>query len=669
MCGIAALIAGVGSDLGALIRQMTQLASHRGPDSEGYALFSRDGRSLVAAAGADTPAAAFTSGLAHAPQTTIEAACNFSIGVALGHRRLAVVDLSPAAHQPMCTEDQRYWIVYNGEVYNHIELREQLQRLGCVFHSHSDTEVVLQAYRTWGRACLERFNGMFALVIFDRKARRVFCARDRFGVKPLYYWRSPEGMVAFASEIKQFSVLPGWRAILNGQRAYDFLNWGLFDHSGETLFQGVGQLRGGEYLDCGVEEAANAIRPGRWYRLTPRESNADLAQAAGEFRDLLTDSVRLRLRADVAVGSCLSGGLDSSFIVCIANRLLREHNAHARQKTFSARAEAARYDESAYAEEVIRATQVEGHFTLPSLEQLFPSLARITWHQDEPFGSTSIYAQWKVFELAASHGVRVMLDGQGADEMLAGYQGFFGVRFAALLRSLHWLELLRDVRATRRLHGFPVARAARYALNHLLPEALRQPLRALVGKESTRNAAWLNAGALGARQVDPTIAVGAKGVGLRDYSAAQLLHTSLPMLLHWEDRDSMAHSVESRVPFLDYRLVEFVLGLPDEFKLARGVTKVVMREAMTGLVPERIRSRHDKIGFATPEEVWMRERGQQMFRQAITTAVEQSRGVLRPGAVDAVEDTIAGRRPFGFHTWRMISFGVWMDRFAVAPPG
>ncbi|MGH8769817.1 MAG: asparagine synthetase B family protein, partial [Burkholderiales bacterium] len=440
----------------------------------------------------------------------------------------------------------------------------------------------------------------------------------------------------------------------------------LFDHTAETLFQEVQQLRGGEYIECKLDDLRIGIRTIRWYVLEPRAfAGGTLGDAAGEFRDLLTDSVRLRLRADVPVGSCLSGGLDSSSIVCLANNLLRRANSHDRQKTFSARAEAERYDESSFAEEVIKATGVDGYFTLPALNDLFAALPQITWHQDEPFGSTSIYAQWRVFELAAANDVKVMLDGQGADELLAGYHGFFGVRFASLLKTLRWVQLLRDVYATRLRHGSSTPPLTRYALNFLLPEWLRQPLRALAGRESTHNVPWLDVTALAVSERDPHAASGATTSVLRDLSIAQLTHTSLPMLLHWEDRDSMAHSIESRVPFLDYRLVEFALGLPDDFKLCEGVTKRVLREAMTGILPEKIRLRVDKLGFATPEEVWMRERQPDLFRQAMNRAIEQSRSILLPGAMNVLEETIAGRRPFSFLCWRMISFGAWMERFGI----
>jgi asparagine synthase (glutamine-hydrolysing) len=591
---------------------------------------------------------------------------------ALGHRRLSIVDLSPAGHQPMCTADRNCWITYNGEIYNYLELREELRALGSAFSTRSDTEVMLAAYRQWGRGCLQHFNGMFAFVLFDRARRKLFAARDRFGVKPLYYWISPEGLIAFASEIKQFTVLPGWQARVNGQRAYDFLNWGVSDHTDETLFRGVFQLRGGEALELDLDsgELSRVSAGGRlpaycWYELQGRPFAGTPVDAGHAFRALLMDSIRLHLRADVPVGSCLSGGLDSSSIVCVMNDLLRAQNVGALQRTFSACATVTRFDEREFIDDVVRQTGTDAHFVYPSLEELFPLLDRITWHQDEPFGSTSIYAQWHVFRLAAENGVRVMLDGQGADEQLAGYHGFFAARYSDLLRGLRWTTLWQEVQRARELHGHPPLLSVKYALNGVLPEWLRQPLRRFAGRPAN-NVPWLDMAALGAESGDPFRRIASSGsTSVAAMSRAQLTATSLPMLLHWEDRDSMAHSVEARVPFLDYRLVEFVLGLPDDYKIAGGVTKRVLRDGMRGVLPEKIRTRIDKLGFVTPEEVWLREDGPVHFRKALRDSVDASGGVLKPEVSKLLDAMIEGRQPFSFLIWRLISFGAWMRVFSV----
>jgi asparagine synthase (glutamine-hydrolysing) len=667
MCGIAAIFSPQPANLAAMMRSMLQTVRHRGPDDEGIALFSSDRMTPSIYGGPDTPAHCYSSNLAYAPREPLPEATEFHPLIALGHRRLAIVDVTATGHQPMCTRDGNCWITYNGEIYNHPELRAELERLGHRFVSRSDTEVILAAYQQWGMHCLERFNGMFAFVLLDKTRRALLLVRDRFGIKPLYYWQSPIGFLAVGSEIKQFTGLPGWRSELNGQRAYDYLNWGLLDHTGETLFKNVRQLRQGEFLTLDVGALLTGIPPAaRWNDISPRPFAGSLEDAADEVRRLLEDSVRLRLRADVPVGSCLSGGLDSSSIVCKMDGLLSAGGVRGQQKTFSARSHAPQFDEGKYIDEVVRHTNVESHEVYPEADQLLDTIDALTWTQDEPFGSTSIYAQWLVFGLAAGEGVKVVLDGQGADELFAGYHNYFGARFAGLFRQGSWSELESEMRRACATHGYSWAWVLQQLLNNILPEALRQPLRRLGGHASTGQT-WFDLERLGAASRDPYLELGsAKSGSIRDMSLAQLNGASLQTLLHWEDRDSMAHSVEARLPFLDHRLVEFVVGLPDEHKIKAGVTKLVLRDAMRGVLPEAVRARTDKLGFATAEEHWMTREFPDRFRALIEAAIDTSQGIILPGARKMFQDTVSGNRAFSFLPWRMISFGTWMRVFRVA---
>ena len=265
----------------------------------------------------------------------------------MGHRRLSILDISPYGHQPLCDSSSRYWIVFNGEVYNYKEIRDELEALGHLFVSGTDTEVILNAYKQWGKDCLNHFNGMWAFIIFDTKNGNLFVSRDRFGVKPLYYWYSPEGFLAFASEIKEFTVLPGWKAKLNGSRAYDFLvsEAGLANHTSETLFQDVYQLRGGEAVEVQVSTLSTKLPIYRWYDLKINKFDITFEEAEKEFLELFQDAIRIRLRSDVPVGSCLSGGLDSSSIVCIVNDILKEEKLEEIQQTFSVCSDVEVFDE------------------------------------------------------------------------------------------------------------------------------------------------------------------------------------------------------------------------------------------------------------------------------------------------------------------------------------
>jgi asparagine synthase (glutamine-hydrolysing) len=652
MCGITAIFEpSAPAWLPDVARRMTRLVRHRGPDGEGFVFFQRGISHAWPVVSEETPAG--VTGDREAPP-----GCD----LAFGHRRLAILDLSAAGHQPMSDAAGDVWITFNGEIYNYVELRTELAALGHRFVTGTDTEVLLAAWREWGEHAFTRCNGMFALVLFDRRVRRICAARDRFGVKPLYFWQTATGGIAFASEIKQFTVHPAWEARLNGQRAYDFINWGLTDHTAETLFEGVRQLRGGELLISDLATLPTAT-PRRWYDLQFAAFDGDFGAAARHFRELLDDSVRLRLRADVPVGSCLSGGLDSSSIVCTMRAQLGDRAA-AMQKTFSAYSDVTRFDERGFIETVVAATGATAYSVVPDPDELLAELDRLTWHQDEPFGSTSIWAQWCVFRLARANGVVVMLDGQGADEALGGYLGFFGPRLAGLLARGNFRQFFGESAAIRRLHGQDRWMQARLLANELLPTVVANPLRRLIGR-TVRAPAYLDLARLGAEPRLPNAGSVRLREPVRSLCQAQLTALSLPMLLHWEDRDSMAHGIEARVPFLDYRLVEFCLGLPEDYKLCDGWTKRVLREGMRDRLPEAVRLRRDKLGFATAEETWMRELKREVFGRLADEAIDAADGVLTPAARTKATRILAGEEPFSFLVWRMISFGRWMQRFGV----
>ena len=628
MCAIAAII-GNYSDKTTMIKKMTDLVIHRGPDGEG----------------------SYVDPL-----------------IALGHRRLSIIDLSQNGHQPMAFGD--LIITYNGEVYNYLELKDELIRLGHTFKTGSDTEVILVSYKQWGKDCLNRFNGMFSFVIYDQKQKQIFAARDRFGVKPFYYWQPEGGPLFIASEIKQFTCLPGWKAALNLQLAYDFLNHSLLDHTAETFFKNVHQLRPGHFFEICLDnfKTADGIDPKQWYDLKAKLTSklpADNSVASFRFLELFKNSVSLRLRSDVAVGSCLSGGLDSSSIVCVMNQLLNSSSVggqnNSKQKTFSACSDVKQFDEREFIDDVVNSIGVDAQYTYPDQNKLFEVLDKLIWHQDEPFGSTSVFAQWCVFELAKNNQVKVMLDGQGADEQLAGYHSYFPIFWMQLLRRFSWILLFRELSLAKKIHGYSYIKSFKMILGLALPAWALSFLRRLFSHNAKDFFSFPDS----VKKENPLKVFSALG-SIKQASLAQVSKTNLQMLLHWEDRNSMAHSVESRVPFLDYRLVEFNLGLPDSQKLNAATTKVILRNAMKGILPEKIRMRMDKLGFVTPEIVWVTKRAPELFRKKLQEAVEVSGGLIKQEIMDYFELVLKGEKTFDFVIWRALCFGVWIKSFNVA---
>lgn len=649
MCGFVALINPNGGVSSATLADMCALIKHRGPDGEGFALFDDNGVHPMVG-----PCAPQGGGAA------LEELPDARVG--FGHRRLSIVDLGAGGHQPMSGADGQLWVSYNGEIYNHIELRTELESLGHDFHSHSDTEVLLAAWRQWGVGCLDRLNGMFAFVLYDRDADRVFAVRDRFGVKPLYCWRTPDGTLALASEIKAFTAVPGWRAVLNGQMAYDFLVWGLTDHTPETLFDGVRQISPGGVLELSV--ATSEEKEHRWFQPTPDTGGpTSFDVAAATFKDKFMNAVKLRLRADVPVGTALSGGLDSSSIVCAVHEL-RGDGAEGERNAFSARAKDADFDEGPFMEAVAQQTDVVHHITWPDADGFLNDLEDMVWHHDEPFGSASIYAEWKVFSKVAETQVKVTLDGHGADETLVGYTAFIGPQLGGFLRGFQIGALVREWRAQRREHDRSPLWMVAMMVDDIAPQWLRGLLRRVSGRTHSCPD-WVDIAKLGARPIDPFVASGGRGRGLLGLSLAQLAASSLPMQLKWADRDSMAHSIESREPFLDPSLVEYVLGLPDHFKLWGGVTKRVLRTGLKGLLPDMVVNRKDKMGFVTPESLWATRDRPEVFQKMAEQAIEASEGILTPAAIEEAKAITQGRMPFHTRLIRIIAFGTWMKRFNV----
>jgi asparagine synthase (glutamine-hydrolysing) len=623
-----------------LLEAMTASLAHRGPDGEGYVLLASGREKPLAVRGRLRDTVPGPSG----PYT-----------IGLGHRRLAIIDLTPLGAQPMGTEDGLLWITYNGEVYNAPELRQELVAQGYHFRSSSDTEVVLTAYRAWGRDCLDRFNGMFAFAVWDGRERVLFCARDRFGIKPFYY-REDGPRFLFGSEIKALLCDRRFRPVPHDGVVFDYLTQARQDHTTETFFRDIRQLAPGEYLILHGGQGSSRFERDRWWHVPESTHAVSRSEAVTRTRELIQDSIRLELRADVPVGSCLSGGLDSSTIVCLMKTLV---TASTVPQTFSCCHDDSRYDERRYIQSVVARTGVGSQAVFPDPARLWDALPEIVWHHEEPVSGTSVLAQWEVMRAARHAGVKVLLDGQGGDEVLLGYPRFVGFRLADLLRTGRWTEGLREWSAWRRVHGglHPTAIAA--MARGLLPSRSVQWLRSRMTQEST----WLRSefvkAAHGWMRPEPTAAG-----SVLARQVVRILAEDLPALLHFEDRNSMAFSLEARVPFLDHRLVSWLVGLPPEFKLHRGVTKVVLRDAMAGVLPEDIRQRTDKMGFVTPEDEWLRTVWRNHIDGLLNSESLRARPYWQASALrDWYRRYCRGDAAIGPTVWRWINLECWLRKF------
>jgi asparagine synthase (glutamine-hydrolysing) len=564
---------------------------------------------------------------------------------ALGFRRLAIIDLTEAAMQPVVSADGRLRLLHNGEIYNYRELRAELEACGHTFRSAGDAEVALAAYVEWGEACLERFNGMWAIAVWDRDRRRLFCARDRFGVKPFYY-RLEHRRFAFASEP---AALPGPFSA-NPRAVREYLAQGYLDHEDETFFAGVRRLPPGHALT--FDEDGPRLRC--WWRLSAGEVHDD---AADELRELFLDSVRLRLRSDVPVGTALSGGLDSSAVAVAVDGLLRNESGNAAsvgaaQRTFTAYFEEAGFDERPFARAVVDRAKVEPTWISFDANDLVDNLPVIIRAQGEPFGSTSIAAGWYVMRAAARAGVKVMLDGQGGDEVLGGYRALVGCHLADLVARGRALQLGRELPGLRSTFGvlpLAVATARPFA-----PERVVREVRGRVRRGAPLVHADLPATG------PATNGSSAFGSRFRRHQDLLITRRGLPELLRYEDRNSMAHGVEARLPFLDYRLVELALAVPAERLLRGGRTKALLRDALADLLPPQVRNRTDKVGFATPEPSWFRGRLGELAADVFASQAFRQRGFVDARAANRLlARHRAGTVTAGMELWRALNLELW----------
>ncbi|MFH1005787.1 MAG: asparagine synthase (glutamine-hydrolyzing) [Bacteroidota bacterium] len=565
MCGIAGIFSSSPSEISFnRIKRMTDTLIHRGPDGEGF-YFSE------------------------------------SKNLAFGHRRLAIIDLSDAARQPM-KYLSRYIITYNGEIYNYVELKEMLNQYGYRFYTTSDTEVILAMYDFKKEKCLDFFDGMFAFSIYDKQEESLFCARDRFGEKPFYYHYEKSKSFVFASEMKALFA-GGIKQKVNNKMLFNFLAYNYVDNPftmQETFFDNVQKLPAANYLTVNKNLELKLVK---YWNIDIKNQNHDITfeQATKEVQKLFYESVSRRLRSDVPVGSCLSGGLDSSAVVTVIHNV--QKNKLIKQKTFSARFQDFDKDEGKYMEMISVKTNAEAYFTFPDENILLQEIEKIYYHQEEPFLSASIIAQYAVMKLAGENGVKVLLDGQGADEIFGGYNYLVRAYFQELYskdRKKYKSEWKKYLQVQKPVFD----KNTKFYLQALLPSLYKK--MELVKKiikpknyadfENDFYSSYFSESFQHSIRSKPDL----------NYMLYEsTTNEAMQQILRYADRNSMAHSVEVRLPFLSHRLVEFLFTLPPSMKMAEGWTKYLLRKSFEHLLPAEITWRKDKIGFEAPQQKWM----------------------------------------------------------------
>ena len=562
--------------------------------------------------------------------------------VSLGHSRLSIIDLSPKGHQPMCNEDETIWLTYNGEIYNFFEIKEDLIKAGHIFKSHTDSEVIIHAYEQYGMECLNRFNGMWAFCLYDKKRDLLILSRDRFGVKPLYY-HIAEGKIIFSSMISALLThkverKPDMSVIM------EYLAFNLLNHDTRTFFKDIWSLEPGSFLIFNLHSTEVSIK--KWYQIKQHP-----AVTVPELTQLFIQSVRSRTVADVPIGSCLSGGIDSSAIVCTLDTMINQPFF-----TYSLIFPGKKIDESRYMKEVGKHTKIQQQFTTLSRNNFLNDLPDFIKAQEEPTTGLSVYGQYCIMRLAYENKAKVLLDGQGGDEIFAGYTYYFSYYYFELLKKGRIITLLKEMRSYRK--NFKDYYPHQFLCFMLLPAKIQN----YVYKNYLLT--WLNYGLLHESAVnksDPRC----KPMTLHKALVLTLLNTAIPHLLRYEDKNSMRWSIETRVPFLDFNLVETAMSIPTQEKIQQGKTKIIFKEAIKNLIPAMILQRKDKIGFETPVDEFFRDPQIREFCETIFFSEPfKSRPYWNWREVERHYNRhLEGKANIGDTLWKWINLEIWLREF------
>ena len=594
MCGITGYICLKNKVNNKLVCKMNNIIQHRGPDDEGYTLINH--HQIINAVGDATVVT-----LKGKYQNIKDIPNNYNI--ILGHRRLSILDLSEKGHQPMQDETGNIHIVFNGEIYNYIEIKKELREKGYKFNTSCDTEVIINAYKEWGTECVNKFNGMWAFALYDNNKSRIFCSRDRFGIKPFYYYYDNEKLL-FASEIKQIITDESIKRIANDKVVFNYLFYGKDEYGEETFFNSIYSLPPRHNMEIILDYETNKItlKKYQYYELKQKEIQESEKLNINEFSQELERSIKYRLRSDIPVGSCLSGGLDSSSIVTRACNILRKEQKNKTFETFTAcYDENPDIDERFYSKKVVERSNCKENLVFPNQNNLKDEIEKVIWYQDIPFPTLSIYAQWCVMRKVNEKGIRVLLDGQGGDETLLGYDRYIIFLLKDNLRKCKLIKFLKNYKLYNKNYNLSWIRMIQYLIyfsnSHLLQyftKHIKSKKMNCINKEFfkkfKKNKDYI------------------KNINFKncfELQKTEICHSNLSPLLRYEDRNSMAFSIETRVPFLDYQLIEKEMQIPLEQKINNGYTKNILRETMKKEMDNEVVFRTNKLGFSVPQKNWI----------------------------------------------------------------
>jgi asparagine synthase (glutamine-hydrolysing) len=603
MCGISGVI-GKGSNLvsNSILNEMNEKIVHRGPDDGGT----------------------FT---------------DQELNVGFGHRRLSIIDLSDDGHQPFISENNELVLIFNGEIYNYLEVRDALSLLGVAFNTETDTEVVLKAYEYWGEECVTRFNGMWAISILDRKNKSVFFSRDRFGVKPLYYLDT-EDFFCFGSEIKQ--LIPFCKeARANIELVTNFIVSGVSDYDDRTFFEQIKLIKPSHNYKYCLER--KTLIESRYFNLeVDAETSEDsFSGSLLKFKDKFRQSIKLRLRSDVKVGSCLSGGMDSSAVCAVASEMLADDG---RLTAIHAKSTEKISDESYYAKLVGDSCDLKLDVIEPTINDFINNMEEVVYTQEEPFGSPSIFMQYFVMERAKELGCKVMLDGQGGDETLLGYEKYYPAAYLDLFRRDGLTASLKAVLSSaRNNHKMSLIWISKYFIGSVFSTLRKVYLirkSSFIKKDFRPKLKYFDK--LSSKYLTSVFE-------LQKY---EIEHTNLPVLLRYEDKNSMRHSIETRLPFIDYELLQLSLSVDTKNKIKDGWTKYLLRKSVEQLLPDELVWRKDKLGFNAPEGNWVDSRSDEMLQE-----IKKSELIKKTCDLDALANSYMSLDIR--LKWRLYSVALW----------